>query len=312
MRIGVLGPQASWHLNDLRRAAADRHEILPLPFERLVGRIGGTATSADVAWAPTDNRAIGALTCGDVPLASFDALLVRTMPSASLEPVVFRMDILARCQAAGIAVVNPPKAIEAAVDKYLTTARLAAAGLRVPRTAVCQTVDDALAAFDELAGDVVVKPLFGGEGRGIARLVDRALAERAFRLLADLGAVIYLQEFIAHPGYDLRLLLIGGRCWAIRRRNPLDWRTNLSRGAVAEPIEPSDEMIAMARRAADAVGALVAGVDLLSDAGGTLYAIEVNAVPGWRGAASALGVDIAAELLSFIEARVAHGSEMRG
>ncbi len=56
------------------------------------------------------------------------------MQLASLESVVFRMDLLARAEALGIPVINPAKAIEAAVDKYLTTARLAAAGLRVPRT----------------------------------------------------------------------------------------------------------------------------------------------------------------------------------
>ena len=94
------------------------------------------------------------------------------MPPGSLEQVVFRMDLLARLEAAGTWSFNPARAIEAAVDKYLTTARLAAAGLPVPRTGVCQTVEDALAGFDALGGDVVLKPLFGGEGRGIARLAD--------------------------------------------------------------------------------------------------------------------------------------------
>ncbi len=54
------------------------------------------------------------------------------MPSGSLEQVVLRMDLLARLEAAGTAVINPPRAIEAAVDKYLTTAKLAEAGLNVP------------------------------------------------------------------------------------------------------------------------------------------------------------------------------------
>ncbi len=110
------------------------------------------------------------------------------MPPGSLEQVVFRMDALGRLEAAGATVINPPRAIECAVDKYLTTARLAAAGLLVPRTVACQTVEDAMAAFELLGGDVVIKPLFGSEGRGITRLQDEALAERAFRLLVQLGA----------------------------------------------------------------------------------------------------------------------------
>ena len=53
------------------------------------------------------------------------------MPPGSLEQVVFRMDVLGRLEAAGKVVINPPRAIEAAVDKYLASAKLAAAGLRI-------------------------------------------------------------------------------------------------------------------------------------------------------------------------------------
>ena len=88
------------------------------------------------------------------------------MPPGSLEQVVFRMDALHRLAAAGVPVLNPPRAVEAAVDKYLTLALLAAAGLPVPSTWTGQSAAEALAAFEELGGDVVVKPLFGSEGRG--------------------------------------------------------------------------------------------------------------------------------------------------
>lgn len=297
MRIGVLGSAESWYLHDLQRAGADRHSIVPIEWRDLGARVGTIGARRDT----------GVVAAPGVALAEhFDAVLVRTMPPASLEQVVFRMDALARLEAAGVVVVNPAKAVEAAVDKYLTTARLAAAGLPVPPTIVCQTVDQAREAFHALGGDVVLKPLFGGEGRGIVRLQDEALAQRAFVMLAQLGAVLYLQQFVAHPGHDLRVLLIGRRQWVVRRHNKLDWRTNLSRGAVAEPVEAMPEIIDLARRAAEAVGAPVAGVDLLPDGDGRLYALEVNAVPGWRSTAAALGVDIAACLLDYL-AQVAEG-----
>ena len=178
-------------------------------------------------------------------------------------------------------------------------------GLRVPRTIVCQTPDDAMAAFAALGGDVVVKPLFGSEGRGIARLQDEALAQRAFRMLAGLGAVLYVQEFIPHDGFDIRVLVVGQKMFAMRRRNPADWRTNISRGATAEPIELTAEMAELARRAADAIAAPVAGVDLLPGSDGRLYVLEVNAVPGWKALAAALHVDIAAAVLEFVERTVA-------
>jgi ribosomal protein S6--L-glutamate ligase len=290
MRLAVLGSPRSWYLNDLKRAAAGAHELVPLTFRDLTSTLSsrfGEAATAVVA-------------SGQAALADFDAVLVRTMPPGSLEQVVFRMDALARVEAAGTLVINPARAVEASVDKYLASARLAEAGLAIPRTVVCQTAEAAMAGFAELGGDVVLKPLFGSEGRGIARLSDEALALRTFKLLEQLGAVLYLQEFVGHEGFDLRLLVIGQRVLGVRRRNPLDWRTNVSRGAKAEPLELSAELVEVAHRAAAAVGAPLAGVDLLPGRDGTLYAIEVNAVPGWQALARALDVDVARLVLEYL------------
>ena len=92
---------------------------------------------------------------------SLAAVLVRTMPPGSLEQVVYRMDALGQLAAQGTVVMNPPRSLEVAVDKYLATVKLRAVGLLVPRTFVCQTPDAAMEAFAALGEDVVVKPLFG-------------------------------------------------------------------------------------------------------------------------------------------------------
>lgn len=298
MRAAVLGSPDGWYFRDLERAAAERgDELTAVPFESLTARLGDWNSRLFTAGKET-------VDAGSLILPDFDAVLVRTMAPGSLEQVVFRMDALARLETLGVAVVNPAKAVEAAVDKYLTSARLQAAGLTIPRTIVCQTADEAKAAFVMLDGDVVVKPIFGSEGRGIARLQDDAMAERAFRLLEGLGATIYLQEFIRHEGFDIRLLVIGKRVLGMRRRNPHDWRTNCSRGAAAEPLEVTPQLADMAHRAAAAVGASIAGVDLLPMPDGRLAAIEVNAVPGWKALARALDVDVARLVLEHIASEV--------
>lgn len=284
MRIALLGSTDSWYAQDLRRAAAGEHEILPVTFRALRSTVS--------------EDGIG-VSSGEVNFSSVDAVLVRTMPAGSLEQVVFRMDGLAQLEASGMPVVNPAKAIEAAVDKYLATARLRAAGLAVPHTVCCQTADDAMAAFKEL-GDVVTKPLFGAEGRGIARLTDEELAWHAFQLFEQAGAAIYLQSFIPHEGVDLRLLVLGDEVLGMRRSNPSDWRTNVSRGAKTTPLEVTDELADIARRAAQAVGALVAGVDILPGRDGKLYALEVNAVPGWRALGRTLRIDIAKRMIDYL------------
>jgi len=287
MNIAVLGSATSWYIDDLRRAAGQGHRLVPVAYRNIAAQV--------------DKADIG-LQAGAENLRRFDAVLVRSMPPGSLEQIVFRMDALGQLAEQGVPIVNPPRAIEVAVDKYLATTRLQAAGLLVPQTFVCQTAQQAMDGFLKLEGDVVVKPLFGGEGRGITRVADPAIAQRVFQALEAIGSVLYLQKFIPHEGYDLRLLVVGQQVLGMRRRNATDWRTNISRGAVAEPLEVTDELARLARQAADAVGAPLAGVDLLPGKDGRLYALEVNAVPGWRALAEVTGVDVAALVLEHLAA----------
>jgi len=197
-------------------------------------------------------------------------------------------------EASGVQVINPPKALECAVDKYLTTARLSAAGLPVPDTVVCESPEAARTAFDQLGGDVVVKPLFGAEGRGIVRVSDPDLAQRVFFTLSRMQSVLYLQRFIDHGGSDVRVLVLDGKVLGgMRRISPNDFRTNVSRQAHAEPHQPTDQECEWAQRAVAATGAVFAGVDILYDRDGRGYVIEVNAVPGWKAFARTNQLDVA-------------------
>jgi RimK family alpha-L-glutamate ligase len=279
MRIAILSGGDGWHVHDLQRAAVEQnHEAVAVDFRKVSAGLGGAADS----------------------LAGFDAVLVRTMPPGSLEQVVFRMDVLHRLQGRGVAILNPPAALEACVDKYLASARLEGAGLPVPPTAVCQDADTALTALAALGGDVVVKPLFGSEGRGMVRVSDPELAWRTFRALERTQSVLYLQKFIAHPGWDLRAFVLGGRVIAAMRRHARgDWRTNVAQGGRAEAVALTAEEERLTLAATRAVGTPLAGVDLLPGPDGMLYVLEVNAVPGWRALAPATGLDVAAEIIRF-------------
>jgi ribosomal protein S6--L-glutamate ligase len=156
-------------------------------------------------------------------------------------------------------------------------------------------------AFAALGGDVVVKPLFGSEGRGMVRLQDKDLAWRTFTTLERLQSVLYLQRYINHPGWDLRGLVLGGRVVAaMRRRSNGGWRTNVAQGATGELVQLSHAEESLAVRAAAAVGAPLAGVDLLPGPDGACYVLEVNAVPGWRALAPVTGIDLAREILHYL------------
>jgi tetrahydromethanopterin:alpha-L-glutamate ligase len=276
-----------WHVQDLRRAAGVVGvHFDPIAFDRLVGRVG---------------RGSRPIEAGGIDLSEVDGVLVRMMPPGSLEQVVFRMDALHRLVRLGVTVMNPPGAVEAAVDKYLASARLDAEGLPVPETWVGESADDAMSAFGSMGGDVVVKPLFGSEGRGLVRVSDPEMAWRTFRTLERLNAVLYVQRFVRNPGYDVRVFVIGGRILGAMRRYAAEgeWRTNVAVGGRPEACRVDGEAERLALRSAMAIGASMAGVDLLPDLEtGRWTILEVNAVPGWKALGAATGSDVAAAILA--------------
>ena len=240
------------------------------------------------------------VTAGAIDLIDVDGVLVRMMPPGSLEQVVFRMDALHRVAAAGVPVLNPPRAVEAAVDKYLTLALLGPGGPAGPRH--------------------LDRPVGRRGAGGVRRAGRRRRRQAALRLgrtgtdpgqrpgagLADLSCpraarrVLYLQQVIRHPGYDLRVFVLDGTVLgAMRRYAPAsDWRTNVSLGGRAEPCRLSAEDERLAIGAARAVGADRGRrrPDPRPDRGRPVV-LEVNAVPGWRALSRVTGVDVAAAVL---------------
>jgi RimK family alpha-L-glutamate ligase len=216
-----------------------------------------------------------------------------------LEEVVFRMDLLYRLERLGFYVVNPPEAIEHCVDKYDLLAILEDNGVPVPKTAVTEDPDEALKAFHELGGDVVVKPIFGSRGIGSTRLTDPEVAYTVFRAITFYHGVIYLQEFVPHGCSDIRAFVVGSRVVASMRRVANSWKTNYSRGARPEPIKLDGQMEELAVKSAELIKCKVAGVDILESPRGPLV-VEVNSQPGWRGLQSVTRVNIADAIVDFV------------
>jgi RimK family alpha-L-glutamate ligase len=295
VRIAILGSQSGWHEGRLGHALRDRGA------EPVVAPI--TALSAAVAAAGAGPQ----LAAAGVPLDGCVAVIVRAIPGGSLEQVIFRVDALHRLARLGVKVINSPRCVERTVDKYFTSALLEEAGLPTPRTRVCERLDDALAAFEALGGDVVVKPLFGSEGRGIVRVSDPDLAYRTFRALEVTRSVFYLQEFVPHGGRDIRAFVIGGRLVAAMTRRAAGWKTNVSQGARTEAIVLPSALERLSVRAAGVLEADYAGVDLLPTDDGRVFVIEVNGIPGWRGLQQTTDVDIAGAIAEHAIAAVEPG-----
>lgn len=277
MRIPILASRTGWHTDELCRALGEAgHEGVIVPYEGLVARSGCRP----------------ALRSRTTDLEGAPAVLARIIPKGSLEQIIWRVDVLHRLEERGVRVLNTARAIERTVDKAWTTALLEQAGLPTPETYVCEDPEEAMACYRAL-GDAIVKPLFGSMGLGMVRLTDEDMAWRVFRVIEQIRGVYYLQRTIDHGGCDVRAFVVGGKVLGAIERSSHDWRTNISRGGRARAIELSPAWASLAVRAADAVGAEYAGVDLLPARDGTVYVLEVNGIPGWEGLQAATGLFVA-------------------
>ncbi|MCS0501127.1 ATP-grasp domain-containing protein [Ancylobacter mangrovi] len=227
-----------------------------------------------------------------LPAAAF----VRLIANGTTEQITARLGLLHALRELGVKVMNDARAVERCVDKSMTSFLIARAGLPTPRTFVRESREAMQALVDEAPGDMVLKPLFGAQGRGIKRIAPRApLPERE-----KVGSVYYLQDFVARASdeafEDWRVFVIGETVVASMLRRSPRWVTNIHQGAVgvAAPADPRAAELAI--RATAAVGADYAGVDLIEDAQGNFTVLEVNSMPAWKGLQKTTDIDIAAAL----------------
>jgi RimK family alpha-L-glutamate ligase len=283
MNVAILSARTGWHTDELLRALAARgHAGCVVSYEALHTRIGSRAE----------------LSSGARQLLDSDAVLARIIPNGSLEQIIYRVDALHWLEDRGVRVMNSPRAIERCVDKFYTSALLHDAGLATPETVVCERADDAMHAVREL-GDVIIKPLFGSMGHGMVRVSDPEVAFRVVRALDMTRSVFYVQRYVEHDGCDVRAFVVGNQVVAAIERRARDggWRTNVSLGGEARGLDLSPSIAELSLRAARAVGADYAGVDLLPARDGTVYTLEVNGIPGWSGVQTTTSIDIAGAIV---------------
>jgi RimK family alpha-L-glutamate ligase len=283
-KIGILSSQRGYHARELEEALCRRGcEPVFLTISRLAGWIGRRP----------------ALQVREACIEDCRALIVRTIPTGSLEQIIFRMDALHRLEHVGVRVINSAAAIERTVDKYYTSFLLSDAGIPTPRTLVTEDFDAALAACREM-GDVVIKPLFGSEGKGMVRASDEETAYRVLRAWELNRYIYYVQEYIPHFREDIRAFVIGEEVVAAMRRRGTGWKTNFSQGAETDPVKLSPELNALALQATRLLNLDYAGVDILPAENGRNYVVEINSIPGWRGIQKTTERKIAQLIVDFV------------
>jgi RimK family alpha-L-glutamate ligase len=281
MRILIFADQADWHVRALKQgfaAAGAEAEAISLR------RCGLEMTEEGARFLLPESA-------DPAP----DLAFVKTIAAGRFEEVTLRLGILHGLEAAGCAVVNSAPAIERCVDKAQTSLRLALAGLPTPPAWSLQSREAAaaLVASEAARGhELVLKPLFGAQGRGLIRLSEPAALPEA----EAVDGVYYLQRFVppAEATFrDCRVLVSAGRPVAAMLREHEDWITNVHQGARCVGIPAEGRVAELAIAAAAAVGAYHAGVDLIRGAEGDWRILEVNSMPAWKGLQSVTSFPIA-------------------
>lgn len=292
LTVAILTDETGWHTRQLQSALRAR---------------GCTGRCADLAECRIDTTAAwhGLVMPGfgrELP----DAVLVRGIAGGTFEQVTKRLGVLHALRELGVPVYNDARAIERSADKSMTSLLLHAARIPTPPTWATESQAQAqrIVMREGAAGHaLVLKPLFGSQGKGL-RLVGQV--EGVHHPLPAIdkayGSLAYLQRFVpspATPGFDWRVLVVGGRAITAMRRVSAHWIHNVAQGARCEPAELTRELAQLAESAARALDMDYAGVDLIpaavrsASAEYPIRVIEVNGVAAWQGLQRVTGFNIA-------------------
>jgi tetrahydromethanopterin:alpha-L-glutamate ligase len=325
LKIAIFADETGWHTRQLQAALRAR---------------GASGRCVDLADCHVDTLAHRhGLSIPGFGRELPQAALVRGIAGGSFEQVTKRLGVLHALRELGVPVYNDARAIERSVDKAMTSLLLHAANIASPPTWATESAAQAqrIVMRESAAGHALVcKPLFGSQGKGLQRVgrvdgvhVPLAMSAGAAGAAGAPGAggapgaagapggggVVYLQRFIAppeQPGFDWRVLVIGGRAVAAMRRVSAHWIHNVAQGAQVLAAELTPPLAQAAQNAAGALGMDYAGVDLMPDAQGGVQVIEVNGVAAWHGLQRVTPFNIAAALVAdLLDRKLAQARPLR-
>jgi tetrahydromethanopterin:alpha-L-glutamate ligase len=292
LRVAIMTDETGWHTGRLKKAFRARGveaRCVDLADCRI-----------DTSWPPYG------LAIPGFGHTLPDAVFVRGIAGGTFEQVTLRLGILHALRECGVPVYNDARAIERSVDKSMTSFLLNRYGVPTPATWACETASFAQRVLmrETAAGrQVVMKPLFGSQGKGLRKLGGKASCP-PLPSLKPFNHVAYLQRYVdaetvaGAPGFDWRVLVIGSKAVAAMKRvGGHGWIHNFARGARCEQAELSAPLADIALRATRALGLDYAGVDLIASEDRQPVVLEVNGVAAWRGLQSVTQVDIAAALV---------------
>lgn len=237
------------------------------------------------------------------PLSDYDAVLPRIGASITY----YGTAVVRQFQEMDVFCANTAHGILNSRDKLRSLQILSRHHIGIPRTTFVRDKHDVLPAIDRVGGaPVVIKLIEGTQGIGVLLAETVQAAASIIELLQSQKQNVLIQKFVAESkGKDIRAFVVGDRVVAAMRRvaQGQEFRSNVHRGGIAEPVELTEEYKETAVRAAQILGLRVAGVDILESKTGPQI-MEVNSSPGLEGIETCTGLDIAGAVIEYIAAQV--------
>ena len=197
--------------------------------------------------------------------------------------------------------------ITRARNKVRTLQILSRKHIPIPETLFSINPDDIEEQIELLGGPpVIIKLQEGTQGLGVILAETKKSAKSIIDTFYKMDTSILIQKYIEESnGEDIRIFVVGNKVIASMKRTSAvdEFRSNVHRGGFTEAIEPTAKEQYIALNATKHLGLGVAGVDIIRSKKGPLL-IEVNASPGLQGIEAATGINIAKEIILFVEKNV--------
>jgi [lysine-biosynthesis-protein LysW]--L-2-aminoadipate ligase len=239
----------------------------------------------------------------DAPLADCDLVVDRCLATSR------SVHLTEVCETYGVPVVNSASTAAVCANKAKTSLALAEAGVPTPETTLAFTPESALEAVEAFGYPCVLKPVVGSWGRLMAKVESESAAEAILEHKDTLGhyehSVFYVQEYVEKPGRDVRVVAVDGEPIAAMTRSGDHWLTNAAKGGEVNAFDVDDELAELVADASEAVGGGLLGVDAMEtgDEGYTIH--EVNHTVEFKALNEAVGVDVPAAVVDWLEAKAA-------
>ncbi len=283
-KIGVIGVQESWSSELLAEAVAARtgsYNLINLE------EVTFDLAEKRVVWKGKD-------------LSQFDALIIKKISGIYSHDLMDRLEILRFLEDSGVSIFSKPSRIARIVNRLSCTTSLRLADLPMPRTVITEDPKEAVRTVKRF-GQTVLKPLFSTKARGMVLIEPGMDIQKTVQEFQQDNQVMYLQQLVKHPGWDLGVTYLGGKYLATYKRlgSETSWNTTIRAGGAYQPYLPESEVLALANRAQVLFGLDFTCVDIVRTPDGYMI-YEVSAFGGFRGLQDAHGIQAAELLVDYV------------